>query len=225
VIDVVLPCLDEAPSLPVVLSRLPDGYRAIVVDNGSNDGSADIARSSGATVVHEGRKGFGAACAAGLAAADAEVVCFCDCDGSLDLAQLPLVTDPVLARVADLMLGARRPVNWRAMTTTARIANHALSRQIRAATGVRLHDLGPMRAARRADLLALNVRDRRSGWPLEMVLLAAARGWRIAEVPVQYSPRIGRSKVTGTARGTVTAVRDMRGALRAAARVAGADAR
>jgi dTDP-L-rhamnose 4-epimerase len=223
VIDVVLPCLDEAAALPVVLSRLPDGYRAIVVDNGSSDGSAGIAGDLGATVVHEQRRGFGAACAAGLAAADADVVCFCDCDGSLDLAELPLVADPIRSGLADLMLGIRRPVTLRAMTASARVANRALSRQIRVTTGLRLSDLGPMRAAHRTELLGLDVQDRRSGWPLEMVLRATARGWRVGEVQVSYSPRIGHSKVTGTVRGTVTAIRDMRGVFRAATRTARVD--
>ena len=184
-IDVILPCLDEAGALPSVLAGLPPGYRALVVDNGSTDGSADIARGLGATIVREQRRGFGAACAAGLAAAEADVVCFCDCDGSLDLAELPLVADPVVGGTAQLMLGRRRPVTRRAMAVSARIANRSLSRQIRAATGLSLNDLGPMRAARRVDLLNLDVQDRRSGWPLEMVLRAASRGWRIGEVPVR----------------------------------------
>lgn len=214
-IDVVLPCLDEAAALPTVLSGLPDGYRAIVVDNGGSDGSGSLARDLGAMVIQEQRRGFGAACAAGLLAAESDVICFCDCDGTLDLTELPLVADPVTSGVADLMLGSRRPVSRKAMPTTARLANWELARQIRAATGLRLHDLGPMRAARRLDLLELHIRDRRSGWPLEMVLLAAAQQWRIGEVPVRYSPRIGHSKVTGTLGGTVTAVRDMRAVFRA----------
>jgi glycosyltransferase involved in cell wall biosynthesis len=227
-VDVVLPCLDEAAALPLVLAGLPPGYRAIVVDNGSRDGSGRLAAGLGAVVVHEPRRGFGAACAAGLAAAQAPVVCFCDCDGSLDLAQLPDVAGPVLAGQADLVLGARRPTSRGAMSLHARLANRSLSRQVRAATGIRLTDLGPMRAARRTGptgLAALGLVDRRSGWPLEMVLRAAAGGWRIHEVPVAYHPRTGRSKVTGTVRGTVTAVRDMRRAFRDAERTAHATSR
>jgi dTDP-L-rhamnose 4-epimerase len=225
VIDVVLPCLNEAAALPAVLSCLPDGFRAIVVDNGSSDSSAAVARNFGATVVSESRRGFGAACAAGLDAADADVVCFCDCDGSLDLAELPLVAEPVLAGQTDLLLGARRPATRGAMSASARIANRALVRQLHAATGLRLSDLGPMRAARRRELLELHIADRRSGWPLEMVLLAASRNWRIAEVPVTYFPRVGRSKVTGTVRGTVTAVHDMRTVFRVVAAGSDPDAR
>jgi glycosyltransferase involved in cell wall biosynthesis len=219
-IDVILPCLNEGEALPRVLCGLPAGYRAIVVDNGSTDGSADIARALGAQVVFESQRGFGAACAAGLSAARTSIVCFCDCDGSLDLAQLPLVVRPVQADTADLVLGARRPSEWRAMSLSARVANRSLSRQVRSATDLHLRDLGPMRAARRADLLSLGIRDRRSGWPLEMVLRAVADGWRVKEVSVRYEPRIGRSKVTGTVRGTLTAVADMRRVFRQAAAVA-----
>jgi glycosyltransferase involved in cell wall biosynthesis len=145
-LDVILPCLNEAPALPWVLERMPAGFRPIVVDNGSTDGSGGLARSLGATVVREPRPGFGAAAHAGVLAATA---------------------------------------------------------------GVRLHDLGPMRAAGREALLGLNLTDRRFGYPLEMVLNAAAAGWRVAEVEVAYLPRIGKSKVTGTVRGSVRTVRDM----------------
>ncbi|RPE27732.1 glycosyltransferase A (GT-A) superfamily protein (DUF2064 family) [Kitasatospora cineracea] len=214
-VDVVLPCLDEARALPWVLGRVPAGWRAIVVDNGSRDGSARIAAELGATVVTEPRRGFGAACHAGLLAADAELVCFLDCDGSLDPAQLPRVADPVLAGTADLVLGRRRPTSFGAWPPHARLANLVLARRLRALTGADLHDLGPMRAARRERLLALGLGDRRSGYPLEAVLSAAAAGMRIAEVPVDYRPRAGRSKVTGTVRGTRQAVRDMRAVLAA----------
>ncbi|WP_406286125.1 glycosyltransferase family 2 protein [Embleya sp. NBC_00896] len=212
-VDVVLPCLDEAGALPWVLGRMPAGYRPIVVDNGSRDGSAELARSLGATVVTEERRGFGAACHAGLLAATAPVVCFCDCDASLDPRELPSVADPVLAGAADLVLGRRRPQRLGAWPPHARIANAVLARRLRGRTGARLHDLGPMRAARRADLLALGILDRRSGYPLEAVVRAADARWRIAEVDVRYLPRSGRSKVTGTFRGTVTAVRDMSAVL------------
>jgi glycosyltransferase involved in cell wall biosynthesis len=213
VVDVVLPVLDEAEALPVVLEAIPSGFRALVVDNGSSDGSGELAAALGARVVHESRRGFGAACFAGLTAADTDVVCFMDCDGSLDPADLEAVTAPVLSGVADLSLGARRPER-KAFPLHARVANRALSLELRRRTGAPLTDLGPMRAARREPLLALGIRDRRFGWPLEMVLRAAAAGWRIDEVGVGYRPRVGRSKVTGTAIGTLRAVRDMVAALR-----------
>lgn len=208
VVDVVLPCLDEAAALPYIMSRMPEGYRAIVVDNGSTDGSAQIAARLGALVVHEPKRGFGSACHAGLLAASAAVVCFCDCDGSLDPAQLPRVADPVLDGDADLVLGRRRPTAATAWPPHARVANWVLARRLRR-TGIDVRDLGPMRAARREALLGLAQRDRRSGYPLEMVLAAGRAHWRIAETDVDYAPRSGKSKVTGTVSGTVKAVRDM----------------
>src|SRR6266545_3527521 len=195
--DVVLPCLNEAAALPWVLSRIPAGYRAIVADNGSTDGSAEVAAAHGAAVVHVPQRGFGAAAHAGLLAATADVVCFLDADGSFDPVQLARVVDPVRAGTADLVLGRR--------------ANALLAWQLRRGVRVPLHDLGPMRAARRSDLLALDLRDRRFGYPLEMIVAAARAGWRITEVDVDYAPRAAgtRSKVTGTALGTARAVRDM----------------
>lgn len=211
--DVVLPVLDEAEALPWVLRRMPAGYRPIVVDNGSSDGSAAVAERLGAQVVAEPRRGFGAACHAGLAAATDALVCFMDCDGSLDPSELPRVVEPVSAGRADLALGERRPERG-AWPLHARLANRFLALELRRRTGLELHDLGPMRAANRTALLELGIVDRRSGWPLEMVLRAARAGWRVVDVPVAYRARSGRSKVTGTVRGTVTAARDMAALLR-----------
>lgn len=193
---------------------MPSGYRPIVVDNGSTDGSGGLAELLGAVVVHEPMPGFGAACFAGLLAAEADVVCFMDCDGSLDPAELPIVVGPLVAGGAHLVLGARvaAPGAW---PIHARVANRVLAHRVRRRTGVPLRDLGPMRAARRADLLALGICDRRSGWPLEMVLRASAARWRIEEVDTTYRKRSGRSKVTGTLGGTIRTVRDMRAVLRA----------
>jgi glycosyltransferase involved in cell wall biosynthesis len=142
--DVVLPCLDEARALPWVLDRMPPGYRPIVADNDSTDGSAEVAAAHGARVVQARPRGFGAAC-------------------------------------------------------------H---------TGLLIHDLGPMRACRREALLELDLQDRRFGYPLEMVTRAVAAGWRVVEVDVDYLPRTGRSKVTGTVGGTIKAVQDMSRVLR-----------
>ncbi len=211
--DVVLPCLDEAAALPWVIGRLPLGYRAIVADNGSTDGSPDLARSLGARVVDARPKGFGAACHAGLLAATDDIVCFLDADGSLDPQQLPRVVAPLLAG-ADLVLGRRRPTARGAFPLHARLGNRELARQLRRRTGYDLHDLGPMRAGRREALLSLGIEDRRSGYPLEMVGRAARQGWTVVEVDVDYLPRKGRSKVTGTVRGTVGAVQDMSRVLR-----------
>jgi glycosyltransferase involved in cell wall biosynthesis len=212
--DVVLPVLDEAEAIPPVLARMPSGYEPIVVDNGSNDGSAKVALELGARVVIEPARGFGAACFTGLRAATSDVVCFMDCDGSLDPRDLPLVASPVIAGEADLVLGARRATRNGAWPLHARLANRALARLVARRAGGRVHDLGPMRAGPREALLGLGVTDRRFGWPLEMVLRAAGAGWRIREVPVSYAPRIGRSKVTGTVRGTARAVYDMARVMR-----------
>jgi len=211
-IDVILPVLDELDALPLVLASLPTGYAPLVVDNGSTDGSGALARELGARVVDEPRRGFGAACFTGLQAATADVVCFMDCDGSLDGASLPSVAAPVLEGRADLVLGARdaAPGAW---PRRLRVANRYLAHQVRCRTGVALRDLGPMRAVRREALIELGVGDRRFGWPLEMVLRAGTAGWRIEEIPVPYRPRVGTSKVTGTVRGTLRTVRDMQSVL------------
>jgi glycosyltransferase involved in cell wall biosynthesis len=211
-VDVILPVLDEAQAIPWVLTRMPVGFDAILVDNGSSDGSAVLAESLGARVVPEMRRGFGSACFAGLRAATSDVVCFMDCDGSLDPVQLPLVAEPVARGEADLVLGARRAQRG-AWPLHARAANRWLAARVTRRAHVPLTDMGPMRAARRQGLLALGIEDRRSGWPLEMVLRAIERGWRIHEVEVEYLSRSGRSKVTGTVRGTVRAVLDMATAL------------
>jgi glycosyltransferase involved in cell wall biosynthesis len=214
-VDVVFPCLNEEKALPWVLGRMPAGYRAIVVDNGSTDRSAEVAREHGAIVVSELRRGFGAAAHAGLLAATAPVVAFCDADASMNPRDLPRVVDPVVAGTADLVLGRRRPTSRGAWPLHARVANRALASLMRGATKLDLHDLGPMRAANREAMLALDLRDRRSGYPLETLLRGHAEGWRVLEVDAPYSPRIGRSKVTGTIRGTYIAVLDMSRLLRA----------
>lgn len=211
--DVILPALNEAAAIEWVLRRMPPGFRAIVVDNGSTDSTAAIAAAHGATVVSEPIRGFGSACAAGLAAATADVVCFMDCDASLDPAALPLLVGYVERNEFDLVLGSRvaRRGAW---PIHARIANKALAANVRRRTGLDVRDLGPMRAAKRIGLMQLGIQDRRSGWPLEMVLRAASNGWKVKDVPVEYSERAGRSKVTGTLRGTIQAVGDMSRLLR-----------
>jgi glycosyltransferase involved in cell wall biosynthesis len=212
-VDVILPCLDEAAALPWVLSRMPAGYRPIVADNGSADSSADIARERGATVLHVPQRGYGAAVHAGLLAATAPVVCVCDADASLDPGELPRLVGPVAAGRADLAAGRRRPANLRAWPLHARAGNAVVAGALRRRCGLPVRDIGPMRAARREDLLALGVADRRFGYPLELLAKAAAAGWRVVEVDVAYLPRRGRSKVTGTVRGTARAVRDMSAVL------------
>jgi glycosyltransferase involved in cell wall biosynthesis len=213
-VEVILPVLDEAESIGGVLAALPEGFSALVVDNGSTDASAEVAARAGARVIHESRRGFGAACFAGLQAARSPVVCFMDGDGSLDPGQLPEIAEPVLAGRADLCLGAR-VAGAGAWPWPARLANRVLAFEVRRRTGVVVRDIGPMRAAGREALLELSLQDRGFGWPLEMVLKAASAGWRVAEVPVAYRERTGgRSKVSGSAIGSARAVRDMSTLLR-----------
>lgn len=212
-IDVVLPCLDESKALPWVLGRMPAGFRPIVVDNRSTDESADIALSLGARVIIEPRRGFGAACHAGLRAATSEVVCICVCDATLDPSQLPRVARPILTGEWDLMLGRRRIVSGGAWPVHSLLAKQELVRRVRRRTGLYLRDLGPMRAARREALLDLRLGNQRSAYPVEMVVRAAEEGWLIGEIPVDYLPPRGRSGMGGTLRDTLRAVREMSGGL------------
>ncbi|GAA3350959.1 glycosyltransferase family 2 protein [Amorphoplanes nipponensis] len=215
--DVVLPCLNEAPALPRLLTRLPAGYRAIVADNGSTDGSAEVARAHGAEVVSVAQPGYGAAVHAGILAADPAdgVVCVLDADGSFDPADLPRLADPVRRGAAEMVVGRRRPTTRRAWPVHARLGNAVLSHRLRRTTGLDVHDIGPIRAARRSELLALGLRDRRFGYPLELLIAAGRAGWRVVEIDVAYHPRAAgtRSKVSGTVRGTARAIRDMSAVL------------
>ena len=213
-VDVVLPCLDEAAALPGVLAALPAGYRAIVVDNGSTDGSPDVAAAHGAVVVHEPRRGYGAAVHAGLSFAGTEIVCFLDADGSLDPAELVPLVETVAGGV-QLAVGRRVPVSRDAWPWHARAGNRVLAAIMRH-RGLPVSDIACMRAVRRADLLALDVRDRAFGYPLELLVRAAEAGWSVVEHDIDYRPRTAgtRSKVSGSVRGTLRAVRDMAGVLR-----------
>lgn len=211
-VDVILPCLDEVEALPAVLAALPAGHRALVVDNGSTDGTPQRAAALGATVLHESRRGYGAAVHAGLEAATADVVAVLDADGSLDPAALPAMER--LLDGADLVAGRRVPQGRGAWPWHARAGNAAITAVLRR-RGVAVHDIAPIRVARRAALLDLRIADRAFGYPLELLLRAGAAGWRIIEVDVAYRPRTaGRSKVSGSVLGTVRAVRDMAGLLR-----------
>jgi glycosyltransferase involved in cell wall biosynthesis len=214
-VDVVLPCLDEAAALPGVLAALPPGYRAIVVDNGSVDGSPEVATRCGATVVREPRRGYGAAVHAGLERSGADIVCFLDADGSLDPGELAGLVELVRNGAARLAVGRRVPVRRGVWPWHARAGNWLLARVLRR-RGLGVSDIAPIRAARRADLLELGVADRGFGYPLELLVRAARAGWPVVEVDVAYRPRAEgtRSKVSGSVRGTLRAVRDMAGVLR-----------
>ena len=214
-VTVVLPALDEAAALPAALASFPAGIDLLVVDNGSSDGTAAVAAAAGARVVTEPRRGFGAACWAGVQASPrAEVVAFADADGSFDGADLLAVAAPILGGQADLVVGSRTTGRREpgAMTAFAVAANRSLGLTCRLLFGVPLTDLGPFRAIRRDTLLALGVRDRGQGWPLEMIGRAGQAGLRVVEVPVSYRSRAGgASKVSGSLRGSLRAAVAMAG--------------
>jgi glycosyltransferase involved in cell wall biosynthesis len=212
-VEILLPCLDEAEGLAWLLPRVPSRVGVVVADNGSTDGSVRVARLHGARVVHAAPRGYGSACHAALLAARADLVVIMDADGSCDPAQLDRLLDPVRAARFDLVVGARRPVSSSAQSWPLRLANRVLAARLNTRTGLALHDLGAMRAARRRGLLGLGIRDRRSGYPAETVVRAADAGWRIGEAWVDYFVRSGRSKVSGTLLGAWRAVRDLSAAI------------
>jgi glycosyltransferase involved in cell wall biosynthesis len=209
-VAVVIPAVDEEESIGrVVADAVPQAADVIVVDNGSQDRTAEVARAAGARVVREPRRGYGQACSAGIAAAgEADVVAFLDGDGSDDPRQLPDVLAPILAGEADLVIGSRR-LGRRA--PGAHPAHAVLGTRLcvglmNALIGTRATDLGPFRAITRAGLRRLEMSDRNFGWTVEMQLKAAQRGLRVVEVPVDHRARLGgRSKVSGTLAGSVRA--------------------
>lgn len=214
-VAVVLPCLDEALALPAVLAGLPAGYTAVVVDNGSSDGSADIALGCGAVVVREAQQGYGAAVNTGLAACDTDIVAVMDCDASIDPADLAELVAAVSQGRSDLACGRRRPVGRGVWPWHARIGNSVLAWVLRRRSPLALHDLAPVRVARRTELLELGVLNRRSGYPVETLLRAELAGWRITEHDIAYHRRAvgSRSKVTGSLRGTLLALKDISAVL------------
>jgi glycosyltransferase involved in cell wall biosynthesis len=210
-IEAVIPALDEARSIARVVESLRsqemlDGI--IVVDNGSTDGTGDIARRAGANVVREERRGYGYACKAGvLAARDADVIVLLDGDAADDPDDLPRLLEPLLGGEADLVvgsraLGAREPGS---MTIQQIFGNRLAAWLMRNIYGVRVSDMGPFRAIRRGDLLALDMQEMSYGWSVEMMVKAVRAGYRYREVPVRYHRRIGVSKVGGTLRGSLKA--------------------
>lgn len=213
--DVVIPCRDEAAALPFVLGAVPDGFRPIVVDNGSTDGTAEVARRLGAAVVDEPRPGYGAAVHAGVLAATSEYVAVVDGDDSMDLGELPKLLSAVHGG-ATMAVGRRRPVGRGVWPWHARAGTTLLATWLRRSSGFGVHDLAPMRVCRRDDLIALDIRDRRFGYPLELMVKAARAGWTVREIDIAYRPRAAgtRSKVSGSLRGTTEAARDFLAVLR-----------
>lgn len=215
-VQVILPCLDEGPALRDLLPQLPPRLKAIVVDNGSRDDTSVVARSAGATVIYEPRKGYGAAVHAGVLAATAPYLVVMDGDGSIS----PLEIGPLLAEVrfggADLAVGRRVPVRRGLVPWHARLGNALVLALLRRRLGLDVHDIGPIRAMRRDKLLALGVEDRGMGYPAELLDRAARAGWRIRETDVTYLPRAAgtRSKVSGSARGTIRTAHDFWKVLR-----------
>lgn len=214
--DVVLPCRDEALALPQVFADWPAGLRPLVVDNGSTDATAQVARDHAAAVVAEPLAGYGAAVHAGVTAARAPYVAVLDGDGSMAASDLLPLLELVRSGEATMAVGRRRPVARGVWPWHARAGTLVLAWWVRRRTGLPVHDIAPMRVCRREDLLALGVADRRFGYPLELLLLAARAGWTIAEVDVPYRPRAAgtRSKVSGSVRGTLRTVRDFARVLR-----------
>lgn len=212
----ILPCLDEAPALRAVLPQVPTWLEVVVVDNGSTDDTADVARSFGARVVAESRPGYGAAVHAGVEAATTDLVAVMDGDGSFDPADLLPMIEDVAAGRATMAVGRRRPTGRGVWPWHARLGNRAVVAWLRWRSDFPVRDIAPMRVCRREDLLALGVADRRFGYPVELMQKASRAGWRISERDVAYHPRAAgtRSKVSGSLRGTVRTARDFATVLR-----------
>ncbi|HEY5564577.1 MAG TPA: glycosyltransferase family 2 protein [Rhodothermia bacterium] len=212
VIVLIIPAHNEEASIGIVVSELPSELLrdVIVVDNGSTDATADIAQAVGATVLREPRSGYGWACLKGivyLASDPPDIVVFMDGDRSDYPSELPAVVRPIVDGEADFVIGSRTLGRRErgSLLPQAVVGNRLACAVIRAVSGVRFTDLGPFRAIRYADLIAMDLQEMRYGWTVEMQIKAVKAGLRCVEVPVSYRKRIGRSKVTGTVSGTIKA--------------------
>ena len=214
--DLILPCRDEGPALVALLPRIPDVFHVIVVDNGSSDDTAGVAARLGARVVAESVPGYGSAVHAGLSAATHPYVAFMDGDGSFDPDELLVMLADVESGVADLAVGRRRPVRRGVWPWHARAGNALIVAWLRRRIDLDAHDIAPMRVCGREALVALDVRDRRFGYPVEMLQKATRAGWRFKEYDVTYHPRAEgtRSKVSGSVKGTFRTARDFWKVLR-----------
>lgn len=210
-VTVVIPACNEEAAIVKVVQRVPRQLvqEVIVVDNGSTDATATAAQRSGARVVREPFRGYGAACRAGLrTCGPVDVVVFLDGDASDDPAELPLLLAPIEAQRADLVIGSRlagSSFDPKSMPQHARAGNRLVAGLLNRAYGLRITDIGSFRAVRKKLLLSLHMEQTTYGWPVEMLVKAAKCGARIIEVPVSYRPRIGVSKVSGTLRGSALA--------------------
>jgi glycosyltransferase involved in cell wall biosynthesis len=210
-VDVIIPALDEERSIGGVVSQIPRPpvREVLVVDNGSRDATARVARHAGARVVYEPRRGYGSACLAGLAAlpANSDLVVFLDADGSDEPAMLPELVEPIADDRADFVVGSRtlgRPERG-SLTVQQRIGNAIAARWLSWRFDLPATDLGPFRAIRKSSLDRLGMVDRDYGWTVEMQIKAARAGLRYQELPVPYRKAAGRSKVSGTLRGAIGA--------------------
>ena len=208
-VSVIIPTHNEAQAIQRVLADLPSHLttEVIVVDSNSNDGTPEIAASMGARVVHEPRRGYGRACLTGLAEADSpDVVVFLDGDYSDRPSELPLLLAPITDGCADIVLGSRlHAQNSAALPRHQAFGNRLAAGLIELLYGLRISDLGPFRAGRADVLRALALEETTYGWAVEMILKGALGGYRVVEVPVSYYPRIGKSKISGTLKGTLGA--------------------
>ena len=209
-VTAIIPALNEEESIRQVLEAIPGDAvtEILVVDGGSSDATVTIAQAEGARVIHEPRRGYGRACATGVAAARGDILLFLDADGADDPTQLPDLLAPLQGNRADMVLGSRLAgeIAPGAMPYHQRFGNQLAAWLIHRLYGLELTDLSPFRAVGRQSLLSLEMEDMGYGWPTEMIVKAARKGWQVVEIPVRYHPRIGgRSKISGTVRGTVLA--------------------
>ena len=209
-VTVIIPALNEEENVGQVLAGIPADVvdEILVVDGGSSDGTVAVAQAEGARVVHEPRRGYGRACAAGVRAASGDIVLFLDADGADDPSQIPDLLASMLGGRADMVLGSRLAgkIAPGAMPWHQRFGNQLAAWLIRRLYGLPLTDLSPFRAVDRELLLGLEMEEMSYGWPTEMIVKASRRGWHVVEIPVRYRPRMGgRSKISGTVRGTALA--------------------